>query len=138
MNAPEQEVEPRLTRVIRIEIAPWTIFSVVLVIAGLWIFMRLLPVFLVLVGALMIVGTHGPAVDWLEQRGVRRVAGIAIIFTVLFVVTVLLFVLTIPERGEPGEERDRHGAGAARTAGGVVRPISAHGGPRGHDAQHAL
>ena len=97
MNAPEQEVEPRLTRVIRIEIAPWTIFSVVLVIAGLWIFMRLLPVFLVLVGALMIVGTHGPAVDWLEQRGVRRVAGIAIIFTVLFVVTVLLFVLTIPE-----------------------------------------
>jgi putative heme transporter len=94
---PEQEVQPRRTRVIRIEIAPWTIISLVLVIAGLWIFMRLLPVFLVLVGALMIVGTLGPAVDWLEQRGVRRVAGIAIIFTVLFVVTVLLFVLTIPE-----------------------------------------
>lgn len=97
MSAPEQEVKPQRTRVIRVEIAPWTIFSLVLVIAGLWIFMRLLPVFMVLVGALMIVGTLGPAVDWLEQRGVRRVAGIAIIFTVLFVATVLLFVLTIPE-----------------------------------------
>lgn len=94
---PEQEVQLRRTRVIRIEIAPWTIFSVVLVIASLWIFMRLLPVVLVLVGALMIVGALGPAVEWLEQRRVRRVAGIAIIFTVLFVATVLLFVLTIPE-----------------------------------------
>lgn len=94
---PGQEVPSRRTRAIRIEIAPWTIFSLVLVIAGLWIFMRLLPVVLVLVGALMIVGTLGPAVDWLEKRGVRRDAGIAIVFTLLFVSTALLFVLTIPE-----------------------------------------
>ena len=90
-NGPEQEDLPRRTRVIRVEIAPWTIFSLVLIIASLWIFMRLLPVALVLVGALMIVGTLGPAVEWLEQRGVRRVASIAIVFT------VLLFALTIPE-----------------------------------------
>jgi predicted PurR-regulated permease PerM len=82
--------------VIRIEIAPWTIFSIVLVIAGLWIFMRLMPVVLVLVGALMIVGSLGPAVDWLEHRGVRRDAGIAIVFAVLFASTVLIFALTIP------------------------------------------
>src|SRR5450756_255923 len=94
---PEQELLSRRTRVIRVEIAPWTIFSIVLVIAGLWIFMRLMPVVLVLVGALMIVGSLGPAVDWLEQRGVRRDAGIAIVFTVLFVSTVLIFALTIPE-----------------------------------------
>ncbi len=93
---PEQEVQSRQTRVIRIEIAPWTIFSIVLVIAGLWIFMRLMPVVLVLVGALMIVGSLGPAVDWLEHRGVRRDAGIAIVFTVLFASTVLIFALTIP------------------------------------------
>lgn len=97
MSAPEQEVESRRTRVIRIEIAPWTIFFLVLVIAGLWIFMRLLPVVMVLVGALMIVGSLSPAVDWLEQRGVRRDAGIAIVFTVLFVSAALLFILTIPE-----------------------------------------
>jgi predicted PurR-regulated permease PerM len=94
---PEQELLSRRTRVIRVEIAPWTIFSLVLVIAGLWIFTRLLPVVLVLVGALMIVGTLSPAVEWLEQRGVRRVVAIAIVFAVLFVSTVLIFALTIPE-----------------------------------------
>jgi predicted PurR-regulated permease PerM len=94
---PEQEVQSRRTRSIRIEIAPWTIFSLVLVIASVWIFLRLLPVVLVLVGALMIVGTLAPAVAWLEQRGLRRGLGIAIVFTVLSVATVLIFVLTIPE-----------------------------------------
>lgn len=97
MGTPEQQVESRRTRVIRVEIAPWTIISIVLVVSGLWVFARLLPVILVLVMALMIVGTLGPAVDWLEQRRVRRDVGIAIVFTVLFVGTVLLFVLTIPE-----------------------------------------
>ena len=97
MNEPEQEVQPWRARVIRVEIAPWTIISVTLVIAGLWMFMRLLPVILVLVMALMIVGTLGPAVEWLEQRRVRRDVGIAIVFTVLFVATVLVFALTIPE-----------------------------------------
>ncbi|MDO8262276.1 MAG: AI-2E family transporter [Gallionella sp.] len=94
---PEQKVQSRLTRVIRVEIAPWTIFSLVLVIAGLWLSIRLLPVILVLVMALMIVGTLGPAVDWLEQRRVRRGAGIAIVFSMLFVATLLIFALTIPE-----------------------------------------
>src|SRR5450759_399233 len=72
---PEQELLSRRTRVIRVEIAPWTIFSLVLVIAG----------------------TLSPAVEWLEQRGVRRVVAIAIVFAVLFVSTVLIFALTIPE-----------------------------------------
>ena len=96
-NEPEQEVPSRSTRVIRVEIAPWTIFYLVLVIASLWISVRLLPVFLVLVMALMIVGTLVPAVEWLEQRRVRRVIAIAIVFTVLFVATVLIFALTVPE-----------------------------------------
>jgi putative heme transporter len=94
---PEPEVQSRQTRVIRIEISPWTITTVVLVIIGLWMSLRLMPVILVLVGALMIVGALGPAVEWLELRGVRRGAGIAIVFTVLTVSTVLIFVLSIPE-----------------------------------------
>lgn len=96
-NETEQQVQPRRARAIRIEIAPWTIISLVLIITGLWIFVRLLPVVLVLVGALMIVGSLAPAVAWLEQRHVRRDAGIAILFIALFVATVLVFVLTIPE-----------------------------------------
>lgn len=94
---PEQAVQSRKTRAIRIEIAPWTIFSLVLVIASLWVLTLLLPVVLVLVVALIIVGTLSPAVEWLEQRGVRRGAGIAIVFTVLFVSIVLILALTIPE-----------------------------------------
>jgi len=92
-----QEQQARRKRVFRIEIAPWTIITLVLVIAGLWIFVRLLPVLLVLVGALMIVGTLGPAVVWLEQRGMRRRVGIAIVFSALSAATVLVFILTIPE-----------------------------------------
>jgi predicted PurR-regulated permease PerM len=68
-----------------------------LVIVGLWIFVRLLPVLLVLVGALMIVGTLGPAVVWMERHGMRRKVGIAIVFSVLSAATVLVFILTIPE-----------------------------------------
>jgi predicted PurR-regulated permease PerM len=94
---PAQGVQARRKRVFRIEIAPWTIITLVLVIVGLWIFVRLLPVLLVLVGALMIVGTLGPAVDWLEKRGVRRTVSIAIVFSVLSVATVLVFIFTIPE-----------------------------------------
>lgn len=97
MSAPEQKVTSQRTRVIRVEVTPWAMISMALVIAGLWIFISLLPVVLMLVVALMIVGTLGPAVEWLEQRGVSRGAGIAIVFAVLFVSTVLIFVLTIPE-----------------------------------------
>ena len=90
-------MKSRQIRVIRVGVTSRTMISLVLVIAGLWLFIHLLPVALVLVVALMIVGTLGPAVEWLEHRGVRRGAGIAIVFTVLFVSTVLIFALTIPE-----------------------------------------
>ena len=85
------------TRLIRVEISLRTMIHLVLIIAALWIFIRLLPVVLVLVAALMIVGTLGPAVAWLERRSVRRDAGIGIVFALLLVATVLLFALTIPE-----------------------------------------
>ncbi|MBC8018761.1 MAG: AI-2E family transporter [Verrucomicrobia bacterium] len=57
---------------------------------------RLLPVVLVLVAALVIVGTISPAVRWFEERRMRRGLGIAIVFTMLMVVTVLIITLTIP------------------------------------------
>ena len=84
-------------RTIRIEVSLRTMIHLVLIIAALWLIIRLLPVVLVLVAALMIVGTLGPAVVWLERRSVRRDVGIGIVFTALFVVTTLLFALTIPE-----------------------------------------
>ena len=84
------------TRAIRIEPSPGTIIALLLLIAGLWVLNRLLPVVLVLVAALIIVGTISPAVRWLEERRIRRGLGIAIVFTALMVVTVLIITLTIP------------------------------------------
>ena len=90
---PPKEDRPR---VIRIEPSPGTIIALLLLIAGFWVLNRLLPVVLVLVAALIIVGTISPAVHWLEERRIRRGMGIAIVFTVLLVVTVLVVTMTIP------------------------------------------
>ena len=84
------------TRVIRIEPSPGTIIALLLLVVGLWALTQLLPVVLVLVAALTIVGTISPAVTWLEERHVRRWMGIAIVYTALTVIAVLILTLTIP------------------------------------------
>ena len=71
--------------------------TLVLVGAGLWVMTRLLPVVLVLVTALIIVGTLSPVVQWLEARRLRRGLSIAIVFTTLLLITLLLVALTLPE-----------------------------------------
>ena len=70
--------------------------QLILVVACLWLLIRLWPVFLVLVIALLIVGTMSPAVRWMEARGVKRSLAIIIVFTLLFVVMILSVTLTIP------------------------------------------
>ena len=83
-------------RVIRIEFSPPTLILLVILIPGLWVLNRLLPVVLVLVAALSIVGMISPAVRWLEERRMRRGLGIAIVFIGLVVITVLVITMTIP------------------------------------------
>lgn len=83
-------------RAIRIELSPRTLVILVLLVPGLWMLNQLLPVILVLVAALIIVGTISPAVRWLEERRMRRGLGIAIVFTGLVVATVLVITMTIP------------------------------------------
>jgi putative heme transporter len=83
-------------RVIRIEPSPGAIISLLLLMAGLWILYRLLPVLLVLVAALIIVDTINPAIRWFEERHIRRGLGITIVFATLTVVTILFITLTIP------------------------------------------
>lgn len=92
-ESPKKENRPR---VIRIEPSPGTIIALLLIIAGLWVLNRLLPVVLVLVAALVIVGTISPAVQWLEERRVRRGLGITIVFTGLLVAAALFITMTIP------------------------------------------
>jgi putative heme transporter len=83
-------------RHVRFELSPKTIVALVLVAASLWLLIRLWPVLLVLVVALLVAGTLSPAVRWLEEKRVGRGAGIAIVFTVFFILALLVVALTIP------------------------------------------
>ncbi len=80
----------------RFEVSPATIIALVLVAAAVWLLIRLWPVLLVLVVALLIVGTMSPAVRWLEARRIGRGKGIMIVFAAVFVLSVLVVTLTIP------------------------------------------
>src|ERR1035441_2198935 len=83
-------------RVVRFELAPSTMITLVGIIAGLWLLFKLLPVFLVLIAAFFVVGTLNPAVQWLERKGVGRNPAIGIVFGSLLVVTLAVAILTIP------------------------------------------
>jgi putative heme transporter len=83
-------------RVVRVEPSPGILILLILLIPGLWLLNRLLPVFAVVVAALVIVGTISPAVRWLEKRRVSRSLGIALVFTALLALTALALTMTIP------------------------------------------
>jgi predicted PurR-regulated permease PerM len=83
-------------RVVRFEVSPATMIQLILAVACIWLLIRLWPVFLVLVVALLIVGTMSPAVSWMEARHVKRGLGIGIVFTLLFGIATLAVTLTIP------------------------------------------
>jgi predicted PurR-regulated permease PerM len=89
--------KPRTRRLrLRIEIAPMSFIVAVLVAFAAWTLVRLLPALLVLLGALIIVGTLNPAVRWLVARKVRRGAAIAIVFSVLMLLVLATATLTVP------------------------------------------
>ena len=70
--------------------------TAVLVLAGAWVLIHLLSVVLVLITALMIVGTLHPMVAWLEFRKVGRKTSIGIVFLACFGFFALLLFLTVP------------------------------------------
>ncbi len=79
-----------------IEITPKTMVMALLLFAGAWVFLHLLPLVLVLVVTLLIVGTLSPIVRWLEGRGVRRGWGIALTFAVMVLLGALVAIVTVP------------------------------------------
>ena len=83
-------------RVVRFEISHRTMIQLIIVGISVWLLIKLWPVFLVLVIALLIVGSMSPAVTWMEARRVKRGLAIAIVFTLLFIVAILVMTLTIP------------------------------------------
>jgi predicted PurR-regulated permease PerM len=91
-----QQLLPVRTRRLRIEIAPSTLVTIVLIGVGIALLAHLVAVILVLVAGLMLVGTLSPAVEWLERRKVGRQAAIGIVFAALLAVVAALAVFTVP------------------------------------------
>jgi hypothetical protein len=88
--------ENHRNQVLRVELTPFTMIKAVLVAGGTWLLIKLLPALLALVAALMLVGTLNPVVERLEARGIRRHAGIVIVFGILLIAIFLIITLTIP------------------------------------------
>ena len=80
----------------RFELSTRTMITAVLVVLGAWVLVRLLPVALVLIGALVVIGALDPLVSWLEARRVGRKTAIAIVFGAGFGLTALMLFFTIP------------------------------------------
>ncbi len=74
-----------------------TMLRAVAVVGGAWLLLHLLPVVLVVIVSLFLVGTLGPAVEWLESRGVKRGWGIAVAFTAMALLTGGLLAITVPQ-----------------------------------------
>src|SRR5512146_310405 len=102
MVAQEQKTDspgPRDRRrkaVIRFEFHIASLLMIVVVAAGAWALVQLMPVVLMLIIALIIVGTMSPLVRWMMERRIRRGAAIAIVFTAFVVITVLVITLPMP------------------------------------------
>jgi predicted PurR-regulated permease PerM len=82
--------------VIRFEIGPRSIAWILATVAGVWLFLQLRAVVLLLVVALIFAGTFNPLLEWMERRGLKRVYALALLFVALLLVTSLLIFLTIP------------------------------------------
>jgi predicted PurR-regulated permease PerM len=95
-QAEQQRDAADRARPVRLELSPKTMVALVLVAASLWLLIRLWPVLLVLIVALLVAGTLSPGVRRLEEKHVKRGVGIAIVFTVFFILALLVAALTTP------------------------------------------
>jgi predicted PurR-regulated permease PerM len=91
MNVPAQA-----KTVVRFEIAPRSIAWILATIAGVWLFLQLRAIVLLLVVALVFAGTFNPIIEWMERRGLKRIYALTLLFVALLLVTSLLIVLTVP------------------------------------------
>jgi putative heme transporter len=83
-------------RSIRFEISYASIATVVLTALALWLLIQLWAIVMVVIVALLLVGTLNPLVGWLEKHGVKRVWAVALAFIGVGVCVVLLGLLIVP------------------------------------------
>jgi predicted PurR-regulated permease PerM len=80
----------------RIEIAPQTFVWIVAAVAVVWLAIQLWTVIVVLVVALVLVGTFDPLVAWFEQLGMRRGRALALLFLVMALGVGAVLLVTVP------------------------------------------
>jgi predicted PurR-regulated permease PerM len=80
----------------RIEISYKTILAVVATISSIWLLNLLLPILMVVVIALILVGTLNPFVGWIQRHGVNRYVAIGIVIVGCASVMALGGLMTIP------------------------------------------
>jgi predicted PurR-regulated permease PerM len=95
-HEPHSDGAKGTTVVHRVEISYRTIFAVALTVGGIWLLNLLLPILVVIVLALILVGTLNPAVRWLQRHRMNRTLSIAVVFLGCGVVVVAVGLVTIP------------------------------------------
>jgi putative heme transporter len=83
-------------KLVRIELSLRSILAVVLTIAAIWLLDALLPILVVLVIALILVGTLSPFVSWVRRHGVNRYLAIGIVFVGCALIFALGGLLIVP------------------------------------------
>jgi len=86
----------RCPPVTRIEISARTLFSVLGIVAGVWLLFQLKAVLLGMLVSLVLAGTFAPTVEAMERRGVRRAVAIGSIFVAVLGVVIVVGLVTIP------------------------------------------
>ena len=87
---PHKQVETR-----RIEVSVKTLLLLPCIVAGCFVIVKLLPIVLVVVMALLLVGTLNPAVRWLEQHHWKRNTAVMVVFGAMAIAVIGLCVLTV-------------------------------------------
>jgi predicted PurR-regulated permease PerM len=80
----------------KVELNLRTAIIAVATLASVWLFIRLWPVVMVVVVALMIVGALNPMVEWLRTHKIKRSYAIGLVFFGLLLVSAGLVALTVP------------------------------------------
>jgi len=84
------------TSLVRFEISPRSIAWILATIVGVWLFLQLRAIVLLVVVALVFAGTFNPLVEWMERRGIKRLYALTLLFVGLLLATSLLIFLTFP------------------------------------------
>ena len=87
---------PALNTTLRLEISARSIATVLATLVGVWLFLQLRAIALLLVVALVFAGTFNPLVEWAERRGIKRLYALTLLFVALVLATSLLIFLTVP------------------------------------------